>query len=380
MRSSTSDRPLSNLITHLSTLDDPRVAGRSAHPFLTVLVVTVLGVMNGANGWEGIEDFARDRRAWLSRYVSFPNGLPSHDTYARLCRALRPKVLAECVEGWVRGVVGSLQGKVLSFDGKALRGAQRRSAFPKALHKVHLWAHAQRMVLAQGVVDGAADEPAALIALLEALDVEGAMLTGDAQQVTRAVACAIVEAKAGYTLTVKGNRKALHASLVARCASLPSASGEEGTAVRHHVERTEAHGRWEEREGWLIAASEVPRLTERMPGARSAMWLVRTRFDGTTVSREEHVVISTDTAVRRVMATVRAHWGVENSLHWVLDAQMGEDACAVRDANAAGCLSVLRTFALAVLRKDTSFKAGIARKQERFGRSDDYADHILSLI
>lgn len=379
MRSSTPDRSLSSLMSHLSTLDDPRVAGRCAHPFRTVLVVTVLGVLGGANGWEEIADFARDRRAWLSRYVSFPNGLPSHDTYGRLCRALRPKALAACVEGWVRAAVGSLQGKALSFDGKALRGAQRRSAFPKALHKVHLWAHAQRLVLAQDVVDGAADEPAALIALLTLLDVEGAMLTGDAQQVTRAVACAIVEARAGYTLTVKGNRKALHASLVARCASLPTTACEDGS-VRHHVERTEAHGRWEEREGWLVAAAEVPRLTERMPGARSAMLLVRTRFDGTTVSREEHVVVSTDTSVKRVMTHVRTHWGVENSLHWVLDVQMGEDACAVRDANAAGCLSVLRTFALAVLRKDTSFKAGIARKQDRFSRSDDYADHILSLI
>lgn len=379
MQSSKTDRSLSNLITHLSTLDDPRVTGRCDHPFVTVLIVTVLGVLNGANGWEQIDDFARDRRAWLSRYVSFPKGLPSHDTYRRLCGALRPAVLAACVEQWVRAAAGSLNGKLLSFDGKALRGAQRRSAFPKALHKVHLWAHEQRLVLAQGVVDGAADEPAALIALLAMLDVEGAMLTGDAQQVTRAVACAIVEAKAGYTLTVKGNRKALHASLMDRCASLPTANCEDVT-VRHHVERTDAHGRWEEREGWLIAASEVPRLTERMPGARSAMLLVRRRFDGKTVSREEHVVISTDTSVKRVMAHVRSHWGVENSLHWVLDVQMGEDACAVRDANAAGCLSVLRTFALAVLRRDTTFKAGIARKQERFGRNDEYADHILSLI
>ena len=94
MRRSRPDRSLSTLIEHLSTLDDPRVEGRCDHLFLTVLVVAVLGVLSGANGWEEIEDFAHDRREWLLRYVAFPLGVPSDDTYARLLRAFRPDTLA----------------------------------------------------------------------------------------------------------------------------------------------------------------------------------------------------------------------------------------------------------------------------------------------
>lgn len=91
-------------------------------------------------------------RAWRRLALSLrlvPPAACRCTTPTHLCRALRPKVLAACVEGWVRAAVGSLRGKVLSFDGKALRGGQRRSAFPKALHKVHFWAHEQRLVLAR---------------------------------------------------------------------------------------------------------------------------------------------------------------------------------------------------------------------------------------
>lgn len=384
MRSSGPSKGITTLQSHLATLDDPRVEGRCDHPFLSVLMITFVALLGGASGWDEIEDFGRDREPWFRTFLDLPNGIPSADTYRRLLQALRPAAVAACIAAWTASVTRDLTGQVVAFDGKTLRGAGKRfrGALPAALHKVHLWACEQRLLLGQAVVAGAPNEPDALLELLQILDVTGAILTGDANQLSKAVAQAILDAGAGYTLVVKANRKALYTS-IEETFTTSIATGYEGVQVRHARVVSNGHGRTEVREAWSLPATQVPRLSSRLPGVQSVTRIERTRFVGADLDLQRDVcfvVSSQKPAGRRILDQVREHWRVENDLHWTLDVQMGEDRCAIHDANAAQIVSMLRALGLVLLRRDTSFTAGIARKQAKVARNTQYADHVLSLI
>jgi len=80
----------------------------------------------------------------------------------------------------------------------------------------------------------------------------------------------------------------------------------------------------------------------------------------------------------------RQYWGIENGLHWRLDVQMGEDQCAVHEANAAANLAAIRGIAVSLLlRDDTSRRGkrvrGVAAKRAKAGRNVEYLEHVLSL-
>lgn len=384
MQSSSTTKGLTTLRTHLATLKDPRVEGRCDHPFLSVLMITFIAILGGANGWDDIEDFGKDREVWLRTFLKLPHGIPSADTYRRLLAALRPSALADCVRAWTLTVMEDLHGQVLAFDGKTLKGAAGRfqGSLPAALHKVHLWACKQRLLLGQAIVEGAPNEPEALLELLQILDVKGAVITGDANQISKAITEGILEAGAGYTLVVKGNRKALHTSIQESFTRL-IVKEYQGVRVRHVRTVSKGHGRTEVREGWSIPASEVPNLSSRVPGAQSVTRIERTRFVGAKAELTHDVcfvVSSQKPDARKILDQIRTHWSVENQLHWVLDVQMGEDDCMVHDERAAQNLAMLRTLGLALLRRDKTFTGGIARKQAKVARNTEYANHILSLI
>lgn len=370
------------LLSTFDSLRDPRVAGRCDHPFLTVIFMAVVAMLAGCNGWEEMADFCADELDWFGGFVDVSNGAPSADTFRRVISALRPRPFAERVEAWVQTVATSLRGEVVAFDGKLPRGAaaHKRLWLPTALHRVHVWACKQRLLLAQYPVEGAPNEPKAMLALLATLDVTDAVLTGDANQCNKELAAGIVEAGADYLLSLKSNRKAMYESVrgaFAQQRAEPSAT----VKVVHHRERSEGHGRTESREGWVMDAAEVPGLAARMPSVRSVMELTRTRIVRGEVSVETtYYVSSLRAGVRRLMAVVREHWGVENLLHWTLDAQMREDDCRVYDENGAQNLATLRGLALMLLKRDTSFKAGIARKQGRVARKAAYREHVLTLV
>ena len=102
------------ILEHFSTLEDPRLVGRSDHPLVTILVIALVGVLCGANGWDEIHEIAEDRREWFARLLDMPKGVPSADTIRRVLSALRPNVFMGCITSWVR-----------SFDAPALRRGGR---------------------------------------------------------------------------------------------------------------------------------------------------------------------------------------------------------------------------------------------------------------
>lgn len=380
MRSSKRKSPVASSITaQFESLVDPRVVGRVSHPLITVIVMAVAAVVGGANGWEAIEDFVEDRKAWFETFLEMPHGVPDATTFYRVFKAVRPDAFERCARSWAQGLAEPLDGQVVAFDGKALRGALKRSRMGASLTMLHVWACEQRLMLAQRAVHGAAGEVEGIRDLLTMLDLRGAIVTGDAAHCNRETAQAIVDAEADYALQLKANRAGAHA-VVQGFFEAAQADNFAGVKVYHQREINEGHGRTEIREAWSIAAETLDLPGEDWANLGSVTMLRKSRLVGFKMSTETHYLLSSLLpSCMRLAETSRAHWGVENGPHWSLDVQMDEDRCTIHEENAATNFHVLRTIALTLAKRDHSFKRGLRAKLAKAGRNIAYLEHLMSL-
>lgn len=373
---SSKPRPVLAIAEHFSKLEDARVQGRTEHSLLSIVVIALVGVISGADGWDEIHDIALDRRRWLKRHIALPNGMPSADTIRRVIGRLQPEAFMACVTSWVATLTKPLNGQVVAVDGKTIRGAKKRSSWSRMLHQVHVWSCSQRLLLAQASVAGAPQESAAVRRMLELLVLEGAVVTADAAHCCKATAQSILDAGADYILALKGNRGPLFERVTRFFETTELKPG----VATHHRSECIAHGRQEIREAWSVDAKLIGVDDVEWPSLKSVTLIKRTRETPAETTVDSHYFVSSlPPRVRKLESGVREHWGIENNLHWPLDVQMDEDASTIRDEVAAVNFGGLRRIALTLLTKDTTVKRGIAAKRAKAARNPQYLDHVLSL-
>src|SRR5262245_44152066 len=195
-QSSQGPRPDLSIPTYFAKLQDPRRAHRRLHHLQDILVIALCAVIAGAQDWQDIVTFGRKRLDWLRRFLALPHGIPSHDTFERVFDRIKPQAFHACFRDWVQTVTAALSIKHVAIDGKTLRGSGSAKLGP--LHLVSAWATAQHLSLGQVAVDAKSNEITAIPALLEMLDVAGAVVTIDAMGCQRAIARQIVEQGADY--------------------------------------------------------------------------------------------------------------------------------------------------------------------------------------
>ena len=377
--SSSCQRPAPLAIAqHFASLEDPRVVGRSIHPLLNILIMALVGVFCGANGWEDMEEIALDKKDWLATFLDMSFGVPSADTFRRVLCAIRPETLVACIQSWIQSLAKPLGGQVVAFDGKTIRGALLRNPWAQSLHLVHVWACQQKLLLAQTAVRGAPEESEAVRRLLELMELRGAIATGDAAHCSVQTAACILGAGADYLLHLKGNRAALHKKVE----TFFFKAQREGFSpkMRHRRTCEKGHGRLETRETWTVPAEDLVLPGVTWPQLRSITLIRRTREIKGEQSVERHYFLSSLPPVaRRIEESVREHWQVENGLHWSLDVQMGEDECAVHDELGAQNLASLRRLTLMMLKRDTRLKKGIEAKRAKAARNTEYLEHLITL-
>lgn len=231
------------VVEHFKPLKDPRIDRTKLHPLENILVMTLSASISGAEGWDEIARFAEAREEWYATFLDMPGGTPSADTFRRLFERLSPVKFEECFRSWVDALAEEFAGEVIAIDGKTLRGAVDKAGKKTQLHMVHVWATTQNLLLAQKAVEGGASgEMAAIPKLLKVLDLEGAIVTTDANSCTAAVTRAIIENKADYVLAVKGNRGRFYDHVVNAFAGR-----EQFAADFKHTTFDEGHGRKETR-------------------------------------------------------------------------------------------------------------------------------------
>jgi len=360
---------LTVLAQHLSGITDTRQAAKITYPLFDILFLTVTAVIAGCEGWEEIEDFGHARLDWLKGYGDYENGIPVHDTVARVMSRIDPEGLQSSFIQWMKDTETHTERQVIAVDGKTLRGSYRPGDRQSAIHMVSAFATANGVVMGQWKTDEKSNEITAIPELLSLLDLQDSLVTLDAMGCQQTIAQTILDRKGDYLLAVKGNQKTLYQAI--RSAFSPD--GEPG-----HRQIESGHGRQEYREYHVLDASEIPELPD-WPGLKTVGMAIR--YSRNKTGQEElqyrYYISSAVLSEKDFAHSVRSHWDVENRLHWVLDVALREDACKISRGHGANNLATLRHVAVNQLRRETTKKASIRRKQRLAAMDISYLEKVI---
>ena len=362
---------------HFQDLRDPRVERTRKHPLINIVFIAVCGVLSGANSFASIQEFASDRRSWFARYLDLSNGIPSDDTLGRVLARLDPGAFEKCLLSWMQAVQEATANRLIAIDGKTLRGSYERRDGKAAIHMVSAWATENKLSLGQVVVDQKSNEITAIPELLRLLDVTGAVVTIDAMGCQKEIAATIRERGGDYALAVKPNQPTLHEQVTQ--AVTAALDEEEGTSYDEHQTVEKGHGRRETRSYAILPAPETvdPEGQWRDLCAVGVAFSDRVDARGRASLEARYYILSTLLTAKEFADAVRGHWGIENNLHWQLDVSFREDECRVHRDHAPANLSVIRRFALGLLKRETSCKRGIEIKRLKCAANDEYREKAL---
>lgn len=375
------DKINANIEAHFGNIEDPRRTYLNDHPLINIITIALCAVIAGAEGWTDIEMFGQQKKAWLSRFLDLENGIPSHDTFGRVFARLDPEQFRHSFLSWVQAVFEVTSGQVIAIDGKQLRRSHDKGVGKRAIRMISAWATANRIVLGQRKVGNRSSEITAIPKLLKLLDISGCIVTIDAIGTQTKIAAQIIKQGADYLLPVKENQ----AYLAEDIALFFELAEKDGFAkVGHTYQRTvdNNHGRMEIRECWAIDGADNLEFLRGAADWPHLQTIVRIRSERRLKQKTEvkvrYFITSLANDARQILTAKRAHWGIENSLHWVLDVAFREDDSRVRQGNADQNLAILRHVALNLLKQEKTARGGIKAKRLQAGWNEDYLVKVLS--
>lgn len=387
-----------SLTDHLNTVPDPRINRRRRHNLIDILVIGVCAVISGADDFVHMALFGQAKLEWFKARLELPNGIPSHDTFARVFALLDPQALEKAFYTWVQALQALAESdhadadnivkkeEIVSFDGKTVRRSHDAVRNKSAIHMVSAWATNARLVLGQVKVDDKSNEITAIPELLDLLDVSGCLVTIDAMGCQKAIAKKIHEKKGNYILALKRNHPGF-CSDIELFLEHAKADKYQDLITRTRTTVGKDHGRIETREFRLVDLPDGIAWSDEKrewPGLMSVGIVTATRQIRDKVSVETRLFITSISAapkggIMRFARGTRSHWGIENSLHWVLDMVFDEDACRIRKDNAPENMSVMRHIALNLFRQDKSTNRSIKGKRLLASWEISYLEQVLGI-
>jgi predicted transposase YbfD/YdcC len=353
---------------HFETLTDRRQEGKVKYNLLELIIMVICAVVAECEAWYQIEHYCKSKESWFKKKLKLKlrNGVPSHDTFERVFAMIDPKEFEKCFTTWINEVRTVIQRETISIDGKTICGSRDNNK--RAIHMVSAWANEQKLVLGQIKTNEKSNEITAVPQLLDMLEINGCIVTADAMSCQKDIVKKITDKEADYVLGLKGNQETLYNDVklyfAEECESEQVTTKEKG------------HGRIETRKyylstdiDWLWQKSEWKNL--------NAIGMVKsTVFEKEKYREETRYFITSLTDVMPFAKAVREHWGIENSLHWVLDVGFNEDNCRIRKDNSGENFAVVRHIAVNLLKKDTS-KMSMKAKRHRCAYDDEFLYHLL---
>lgn len=364
-------------------VEDPRTDKNQKHKFIDIMAIAILSTISGADTWDDMEDWANAKAEWLSTFLELPNGIPSHDTFNRVFSLINPEQFHKAFIDWVKAVTEKVAG-VVAIDGKTVRRSRDLSNGKQAIHVVSAWAVENGLVLGQYKTEEKSNEITAIPELLKQLDIKGCIVTIDAMGTQKKIAEEIISKEADYILSLKENQPNLYENvrLYFETEILEKGKKELQEGGSYYKECCNEHGRLEVREYYVSNDIEWLEEKEEWNGLSGFGLCISRVTEGekTTESRNYGIYSRKGMTAEEYGKGKRSHWGIENSLHWVLDIAFREDESRVRAGNSAENLNILRQMTLNMLKQENTCKRGIAGKRKNCGWDNNYLLKVLNTL
>jgi predicted transposase YbfD/YdcC len=368
------------LLDHFSIIEDPREAWRVAHPLPEVLLLVVCGTMADCDDFDAIALWGKKHLSFLRRYLPYHHGVPGGRWLNLLMNRIDPALFSAAFTAWVRETWPD-KPNLVAIDGKTSRRSHDRAENKGPLHLVSAYATTSRLVLGQEAVESKANELSAIPILLERLaegdGLKGALVSIDAIATNARIAQAIKDAGADYLLAVKANQPSLRAE------TQSAFEASEPAAIDRFVDCDKGHGRIEQRTVSVIKEVDWLNGDRRFPGElrlphAACVIKVAARAELSDRGRFEtrYYISSAALTAEQAAEAVRGHWGIENSLHWVLDVVFKEDQSRLRKGFGAKNMAVVRHFAINLVRAAKD-KSSIKLRRKAAGWDDAYLAELL---
>lgn len=353
-----------------SSITDPRIDRRKLHSLEDILLLSLIAVICGVESYEGIEIFGKSKESFLKTIMPLTNGIPSHDTVERLMKRLDSKEFEQAFLTWTASLQQNTDGKIISIDGKTVRGSHDSQNGKYAIHLVSAWCDANQMVLGQVKTDVKANEIKAILKLLELIDIKDSVITIDAMGCQKEIAEKIIENEGDYILSVKQNQKHLYEQIAGAFAH---------QKLAHQTIKTEGdHGRIEQRQCSVIHDLKWVDEREKWRSIQSIIKIDASReLKGKTTTETRYYISSQKQNADYFNQAIRMHWGIENSLHWVLDVQFREDESRKRKDHSAENFAIIRRMALNKVKNTPLRRVGVNIKRHVAGWDNDFLLKIL---
>ncbi len=369
------------VIKFLHSIPDPRTKRCRKYSLESILFLTLVGMLCGADSAHEIVEFGDANETWIRRYIKLAEGIPSHDTITRVFSLIDKDTFCSRFTSWTQSLEKATEKKkeekehkVIAIDGKTLCGAIGNDLAGMA-HMLHAWSVENGLCIGQQAVKDKSNEISAMVPLLKILDLRGCIVTADAIHSHKATAKAIIEQGGDYVLPIKDNEKNFKEEIE----DLFKDSFKEdfkGIDADEYETLEKEHGRIEHRKFWVVDAEELPAAKEWM-GLKSVGLCVRERtVKGKTTKEEVFFATSLELDAKLFSEVIRSHWQVENKLHWVVDVTFREDKQRYKDKTMAQNFSCVRKMAFNVLKKDPR-KSSLKSKRLRAASSVAYREEIL---
>jgi predicted transposase YbfD/YdcC len=365
-------------------VDDPR-SRKCPHNFYDILTIAICCAICGLYEWEDMELFAELHCDWLREKlgVLLEKGIPSESTFRRVLISIDHKQFELCFTIWAQRFRKVIKGDILCFDGKTARGS--RTTEERGFHFLNVWSYENGIVLGQNTVDKKTNEITAIPEILDMLFLEDCTVTLDAMGCQKEIAEKITKKNGDYLICLKGNQEGLHRDVKKDLESLLD-SGNWSKNESYYESKLEIdHGRIEHRR---CLAKTVDTEVKDYDGAhlwaglKTVAIIESTRIEkvsGKKSTERRCFITSLKCDAKKILETSRAHWSVENSLHWVLDVSCREDNSKIYTKNGPKIMSALRKMGVNFVKADKETKRSFRKRQRKASLSLDYLEKILVL-
>lgn len=365
------------LLDHFSALEDPRQGWRVLYPLPEILLLVLCATLAGMEGFAEISLWGRERLDFLRRFLPYERGIPSHDVLNDVMNALDAELFKRCF----MDLVASLRDadpEIIAIDGKTSRRTHARNKGRNPLHLVSAWASRQRLVLGQEAVADKSNEILAIPLLLQRLELAGALVTIDAMGTQIEIARTIVAGGGDYLLSLKANWPTLLAEVEAFFADPANTSSNE---VFQTCDAD--HGRLERRRHTVSHQVDWLKSDRRFPDERAfprlttlAMVESTTERDGKIQTERRYYISSAKLDAKTFAWAARAHWGVENRLHWVLDVVFHDDLSRLRTRSGPQNMAIVNHIAMNLIRHPKD-RHSLKCRRTLACLNDDYLESLI---